>query len=495
VTSSLRRFVLLAALALVAAACRPYFPGGSTLEIEPAAGTTVQILWNTAYDAEYPDVDHLVNEYQIHVDGLIIDTVAADVASCTVVGLGSGTSYLIEVTAESTSGEKSSEVGAGLGTLSASYTTPAGSDPGGTKSCDPDVDSDGDRIPDRAETDTGIFIDKTDTGTDPGDADTDGDGIDDGDEVLGTVNGLPLPQLGANPLKKNLFIEVDWMDDTQQCGSHSHRPTTAAIDRIVLAFADSPVTNPDATTGIDLIIDYGQGGFTSGGTIIDDLITPVGSINNGVNGAEFAAIKAANFHPAREGYFNYAVHMHRYNTNSSSSGQAELPGDDLIVSLQCFEGTNNTSNTLMHELGHNLDLRHGGFENTNYKPNYNSVLNYRFQFPGVDHDASEGGSTCDAVGDQELDYSTGSRLALDELALIESLGVCGTPAIDWNNNLLIDGTPVVADINNGDGIFQALSDNNDWANIDFGGVNDRDGFALEAPEVVDEQPVPTEFQN
>jgi hypothetical protein len=49
--------------------------------------------------------------------------------------------------------------------------------------------------------------------------------------------------------------------------------------------------------------------------------------------------------------------------------------DDLIVSLQSFEGANNTSNTLMRGFGHKLDLRHGGFENTNYKPNYNSVLN------------------------------------------------------------------------------------------------------------------------
>ena len=40
-------------------------------------------------------------------------------------------------------------------------------------------------------------------------------------------------------------------------------------------------------------------------------------------GAEFAAIKAANFHPGREDYFHYSVHMHNYNATSNSSGQAE----------------------------------------------------------------------------------------------------------------------------------------------------------------------------
>ena len=32
------------------------------------------------------------------------------------------------------------------------------------------------------------------------------DGIDDGDEVLGTVAGLDLPAMGTNPLRKNILI-------------------------------------------------------------------------------------------------------------------------------------------------------------------------------------------------------------------------------------------------------------------------------------------------
>lgn len=54
-----------------------------------------------------------------------------------------------------------------------------------------DVDSDNDGLWDGVETNTGIYVDVTDTGTDPLDPDTDNDGANDGDEVL---------TFGTNPL-------------------------------------------------------------------------------------------------------------------------------------------------------------------------------------------------------------------------------------------------------------------------------------------------------
>jgi len=50
-------------------------------------------------------------------------------------------------------------------------------------SCPEDCDQDKDGLADDVETGTGTFIDETDTGTDPNNPDTDGDGIDDGTEV------------------------------------------------------------------------------------------------------------------------------------------------------------------------------------------------------------------------------------------------------------------------------------------------------------------------
>jgi hypothetical protein len=63
------------------------------------------------------------------------------------------------------------------------------------------IDRDDDALPDGVETNTGVYVDFTDTGTDPTLADTDGDGWDDGDEVYnwGTDPHDPLDYPGAPP--------------------------------------------------------------------------------------------------------------------------------------------------------------------------------------------------------------------------------------------------------------------------------------------------------
>ena len=80
----------------------------------------------------------------------------------------------------------------------------------------------------------------------------------------GTID-LDLPALGANPQRKNLFLEIDWMDcavaggDCAAGDTHSHRPLNAAVTAVVNAFANAAtVTNPDGSTGITLRIDVGN---------------------------------------------------------------------------------------------------------------------------------------------------------------------------------------------------------------------------------------------
>jgi hypothetical protein len=336
--------------------------------------------------------------------------------------------------------------------------------------CNDSNDNDNDGLLNCYETNTLFFINEFNTGTDPDDSDTDGDGISDGDEVLGTVNGLDLPAMGTNPLVRNILLEYDWFDDALECAAHSHRPTEQIINRVALTYLNAPNVNPDGSSGIVIIQDYGQGGVFNQGNLIND---NDGVLAQGVSGAEFFSHKNNHFPSNRDGYFHYAILPHRYNVNSGSSGQAEVNGDDLIVSLYCFNTTTNVSNTIVHELGHNLSLRHGGNSNCNFKPNYNSVMNYQFQFPGADNN-------CDGAGNGVLDYSRGLNAPLNENQLVESNGICNGQAIDWNNSGAINASPVSFDINDDGAInncfddVSALNDNDDWAQVYFLGITDFD---------------------
>lgn len=344
-------------------------------------------------------------------------------------------------------------------------------------------DSDGDGLPDWMEDGSLIYNSPNNPGTDPLVADTDGDGLNDGDEVRGSAAALDLPAMGVHPLQQTILLEYDWLINNSDaaCLGISHQPTAAALQEVSDAFAAAPTVNPDGSTGIQVIHDFGQGGIFSGGNLVPDAD---GVIAGGVGGVDFAPIKATHMASNRLGYFHYVLMPHRFFTSSNSSGQAELPGDDMIVSLQCYNSEHNVAHTVMHELGHNLGLRHGGDTNTNRKPNYNSVMNYRYQFPGVD-------TNCTPDGDGALNYSSGGNIVLNESILNEYDGICGSAAAvpwDWNGNSAIEGS-VTIDINS-DGDIETLTDYNDWANINFGFNSNVQADSLESPVLVLEDELP-----
>jgi hypothetical protein len=71
-----------------------------------------------------------------------------------------------------------------------------------------------------------------------------------------------------------------------------------------------------------------------------------------------------------------------------------IPGMEFLVSLATPEDptgdADQQSGTFLHELGHNLGLLHGGADNTNWKPNYLSTMNYLFQVTGLMVDGTLG---------------------------------------------------------------------------------------------------------
>ena len=312
------------------------------------------------------------------------------------------------------------------------------------------VDTDGDRLPDCAETGTGVFLSQLDAGTDPNDTDTDDDGISDGDEVLGTTAGLDLPGLGLNPLVPSILIEHDWLDDS----GHSHRPTAKQLDMMTASFA---------AQGIEVIHDYGQGSAPfNGGNLIPDAD---GTING--LGSEFHAYKKSYSDDNRKGYFHYNMVVH--SGNCECGGMGELSGNDFIVATSWYGWRGGdtydfwVADVTMHELGHNLGLHHGGNVYTNDKPNYNSLMNYRYSYEGVDNN-------CTPPADGVLDYSHGVNPDLDENNLDETRGICGrAPGWDWNGDGDELDVGITADINDDDK-FEVLTDHDDWGNLDYDGV-------------------------
>jgi hypothetical protein len=272
-------------------------------------------------------------------------------------------------------------------------------------------------------------------------ADTDGDGIPDVWETEGIRDRegnmlLNLPAMGADPLHKDVFVELDAMKGL----ALSHQ----ALGLVESAFADAPVSNPDGTTGINLHVDEGptsvmnpRTGATWGALSDANDDIPFskyfGSVNSSgqYNWNAFDVDKRADMDPnntSREAAFHFALSVNRYEKEASSGISRGIPSSDFLIALgpacspegTCPGSVSQQAGTFMHELGHNLGLHHGGQVDENYAPNYLSVMNYTFQFSGL------------SIAPDLVDYSRygpGDIATVDENDLNESEGF-GLPA-NW----------------------------------------------------------------
>jgi hypothetical protein len=319
--------------------------------------------------------------------------------------------------------------------------------------------------------------------------------------LLAVIAGLAVPSTTAAgrpvgfPSAQSDATQQIWLHyDFMVAPDHSDAPDSAAIQLVVDAFAAHGIQlhiDPEHTA-IPEIQYLGFAGVWSGYHDCPGIGEP----------ADFFDLKARYFHPTSNHEWHYAIFG--YNAGACASGIALLPGDDFFVSIGpnlsvldreprermlAFEG-----GTFMHELGHNLNLQHGGGDDINRKPNYISVMNYSYQL-GIPYAALPGSTT--PIG-LRLDYSEHALPALDESNLNEPLGIqdsgstdivhfftatsdpyaCVTevrpfagPAsgpIDWNGNGVATDTNVSADIN-GDGDScggrEVLKGFDDWSEI------------------------------
>jgi hypothetical protein len=265
--------------------------------------------------------------------------------------------------------------------------------------------------------------------------DTDGDGLLDDWETNGLdinqdgVIDLPLNIMGADPMHKDLFVEVDRMRNVPF--------STGALDLVITAFENAPVSNPDGTTGINLWIDYGTIDVMNRVSVAD--WTTFRTIKDGSGGSDqgefgtdaertdsnWDAIRCA-----REAVFRYALFVDQLSDGaggvSLASGLAEgVWCNDFMIATGTFDdqlssaGQSLTDTLIgwvfMHELGHALGLDEGGGDDLTHKPNYVSVMNYSWP-----HMRLLNGNML------PLDYSAEALATLNEGSLVEADGVDST---------------------------------------------------------------------
>jgi hypothetical protein len=264
------------------------------------------------------------------------------------------------------------------------------------------------------------------------DWDSDGDGLldswEDDSFTAPSGNQISLAGLGVSKFRKDILVEVDWIA--------AAKPQDSAWQIIEATFANAPVLNPDGSSGIHLIVDRGQGGALSeGGEVLADhdclaWSAPPPALPECQNIKVFREYKAAHFDSDRLAIFHYAIFGR--GDFQSRAGRAETYGNDFYVTL-FGSGLPSTYmpaqvGTFIHELGHNLGLSHGNLVNQNenypFKPNFPSVMNYRYPF-GVDRN-------CDLMGEDVFSYSEGSLRLIDEANANENVGVCDTLPVDLN---------------------------------------------------------------
>lgn len=202
-------------------------------------------------------------------------------------------------------------------------------------------------------------------GTNPCANDTDGDGLSDYAEV----NREALSE--SNPTRMDVFVELDYMNGT--------RPKNEEIQKVVEAYANSPVDNPDGSNGIDLHI------------VVDDAVPAQSETDTG----DVFETMETHFDHDGDGY-RYGLVVNDALSDGSneplgiaiSTHATEYNAFFAIEKSTYVENGGNTSATLMHELGHSVGLYprvYRGIDSRYTPAEYDSVMRYDYRELDYNH--------------------------------------------------------------------------------------------------------------
>ena len=233
--------------------------------------------------------------------------------------------------------------------------------------------------------------------------DSDGDGLPDVWEQHGVIlsdgTAVPLPGYGADVNRPDLFLQLNWMA--------SEYRSLGCEDTYVDAcdFADKRNLGPSAQMlkeMVDLFNDHGINLHIDAGelfTNIPNYTNPQGGETVDYNRYyfkdEIQAYKLLDnideFLGERDNIFRIGVIGDQIDQGNYASGISLVGDNSLFIANNRLMGSDaKLRNTILHELGHTLDLRHWGANDTvgdlikgvslPMAPEYDSVMNYLYQF-------------------------------------------------------------------------------------------------------------------
>ena len=232
-----------------------------------------------------------------------------------------------------------------------------------------------------------------------GDGDKDGDGLPNTWETAGkgidfnhdgTVD-LDLNARGARPDKPDLFVEMD----TDVAGDNLAKMVTG-IAMVKEAFEDAKFFAVDGTSvGITLHVDLDETALVRPG---DETNRAGDNFPRGFEttkarrfGTALERANGSNTIKAKEKAYRYCYVYDEVVFDPGvpkAGGRGELGGNDMTIDARAKPvvllgdlietpiDPETFATVFMHELGHNLNLGHGGSDDINFKPNYPSIMNY-----------------------------------------------------------------------------------------------------------------------